>query len=138
MAKQSLAQPPLRSLIDEIIQASGYTLDQTAIATRAGVARETISRWLTREKKNKPAPQELLYKIKVAHKKFLKPVMAKVEEEKVLSEQAKEIIRLRAEVAYLMSIVFSSLPAKDRMEAEAIIEQDRLAQLEKWKAEGTF
>jgi len=133
-----MATPPLQSLIEDVRRASGYKLTQQAIARAAKMPEETLSRWIRKEKDGRKVPDEVIYKISVAHKHLLAPAKKIIEEEKLLSDQERRIMKLESTVAFLASYVFSQLTAGQKKAAEAAIGQDIVEQLAKWKAEGTF
>lgn len=141
MASKKIAQPKLRSLVEQIqlsARVAGSPIPKHEIASALGIQPHWLSSLFRKEREGQEIPEHYFAVLRTLYRKYLKDVHIKADEAKSIGVMEEEIIRLRAQVAYLISVLFSTLSKKEREKAEAIIEEDAERQIVEVQEKGSF
>jgi len=139
MAKQPTAQPPLRSLVDEIklrYSLKGEIITDEGIAEKVGRNKWWLSSLLSQEQKGLDIPDKTIPLIREKFKRMLTDVAIKAPQEKFISVLLEKTSRLESIVALLLDVYMKSLPAVAQKEVMAIIEADEELRLDELQAKG--
>lgn len=138
MAKQLTAQPLLSTLIEQIQALSPTPIDKKDIARDLLVEPQTLSRMLNKEENGKAVPAKVIRRLQLKYKHLLRPYEIKVDENKMFSWLAIEVMELRAVKTLYLSLLKDTMSDEQYTAAIASVDADKAQQLAQWRETGTF